>query len=220
LRCEKKTLAADWSLHAGESHYFTLQYSNSYSNKIPKPVQALSALEETARFWKRWTKRNRYRGPYRDQVERSLITLKALTYAPSGGFVAAPTASLPEKIGGIRNWDYRFCWLRDTTFSLQGLLECGFEEEARAWLGWLNRSFAEAADTSVERLQCYEGINEEKAIGKFDESLQRLCVELTAKSNSVDWEVSANRVAWPAVLQRGAIAKCFATRKAVRVADR
>jgi len=140
LRCEEETLAADWSLRAGRSYYFTLQYSNSYSDKPPKPVQAERALEETARFWKRWTTRNRYRGPYREQVERSLITLKALTYAPSGGFVAAPTASLPEKIGGIRNWDYRYCWLRDTTFSLQGLLECGFEEEARAWLGWLNRS--------------------------------------------------------------------------------
>ncbi len=140
LRCEKETLAADWSLHAGKSYYFTLQYSNSFSDRTPKLVHAESALEETARFWKRWTTHNQYRGPYREQVERSLITLKALTYAPSGGFVAAPTASLPEKIGGIRNWDYRFCWLRDTTFSLQGLLECGFEEEARAWLGWLNRS--------------------------------------------------------------------------------
>ena len=140
LRREEATLAADWFLQAGKSYYFTLQYSNSYSDKIPKPVHGESALEETARFWKRWTRRNRYRGPYREQVERSLITLKALTYAPSGGFVAAPTASLPEKIGGVRNWDYRFCWLRDTTFSLQGLLECGFEEEARAWLGWLNRS--------------------------------------------------------------------------------
>jgi GH15 family glucan-1,4-alpha-glucosidase len=140
LRCEKETLAADWSLQAGKTHYFTLQYTNSYSDVLPKPVQAERALEQTARFWKRWTSCSRYRGHYREQVERSLITLKALTYAPSGGFVAAPTASLPEKIGGIRNWDYRFCWLRDTTFSLQGLLECGFEEEARAWLSWLNRS--------------------------------------------------------------------------------
>ncbi len=102
-------------------------------------MQAQRALKETARFWKQWTARNKYHGPYREQVERSLITLKALTFAPSGGFVAAPTTSLPEKIGGIRNWDYRYCWLRDTTFSLQGLLECGFKNEARAWLGWLNR---------------------------------------------------------------------------------
>ena len=140
LRCGKETLDADWSLRAGRSCYFTLQYSNSYSDQIPKPVRAVGALNETARFWKRWTARNRYRGPYREQVERSLITLKALTYAPSAGFVAAPTTSLPENIGGIRNWDYRFCWLRDTTFCLQGLLECGFKKEARAWLGWLNRS--------------------------------------------------------------------------------
>ena len=136
----KQALVADWFLGAGKTCHFTLQYSNSYSDKIPAPVQAKSALKRTTRFWKQWVARNQYRGRYREQVERSLITVKALTYAPSGGFVAAPTSSLPEKIGGVRNWDYRFCWLRDTTFSLQGLLECGFEKEARAWLGWLNRS--------------------------------------------------------------------------------
>ncbi|MGA9527879.1 MAG: glycoside hydrolase family 15 protein [Terriglobales bacterium] len=140
LRCDKNTLFADWSLRAGNSSHFTLQYSNSFSEKLPKTVHANVALKKTAGFWKQWIGRNRYRGQYREQVQRSLITLKALTYAPSGGFVAAPTTSLPEKIGGVRNWDYRFCWLRDTTFSLQGLLECGFEEEARDWLSWLNRS--------------------------------------------------------------------------------
>ncbi len=140
LRCAKHNLVANWSLPAGNSCYFTLQYSNSYNDKLPTPVRAEAALHKTTRFWEDWSRHNTYHGPYREQVERSLITLKALTYAPSGGFVAAPTASLPEKIGGIRNWDYRFCWLRDTTFSLQGLLGCGFEKEARAWLGWLHRS--------------------------------------------------------------------------------
>ncbi len=133
-------LSGKWSVRAGECYWFTLQYSNSYSQKPPPSVHPQGALCSTTHFWRKWISKSNYRGRYKEQVERSLITLKALTYQPSGGFVAAPTTSLPEKIGGIRNWDYRFCWLRDTTFSLQGLLECGFEKDARAWLGWLSRS--------------------------------------------------------------------------------
>ena len=140
LRDDDNRLTAEWTVKEGKSSYFTLQYSNSYSDREPPPVSAGAAQRETTRFWRKWIAQNKYRGPYRSQVERSLITLKALTYAPSGGFVAAPTTSLPEKLGGIRNWDYRFCWLRDTTFCLQGLLECGFEDDARAWLGWVGRS--------------------------------------------------------------------------------
>jgi GH15 family glucan-1,4-alpha-glucosidase len=133
-------LAAEWPVRFGETHYFTLQYSNSYSDPEPPKVSPRSAQGKTARFWRKWIGGSTYRGQYREAVERSLITLKALTYAPSGGLVAAPTTSLPEKIGGIGNWDYRFCWLRDSTFSLQVLTECGLNEDARAWLGWLNRS--------------------------------------------------------------------------------
>jgi GH15 family glucan-1,4-alpha-glucosidase len=136
----KGNLHADWSVNKDETYYFTLQYSNSFADEEPPALSARTAQQQTARFWRKWIARSEYHGPYREQVERSLITLKALTYAPSGGFVAAPTTSIPEKIGGVRNWDYRFCWLRDTTFSLQGLVECGFQEEARAWLGWLSRA--------------------------------------------------------------------------------
>ena len=133
-------LVADWSLKNRESYYFTLQYSNSYSQDEPPVVSAKGAQQKTTRFWRDWIAQSKYRGKYREQVERSLLTLKAVTYAPSGGFVAAPTTSLPEKPGGIRNWDYRFCWLRDTAFSLQGWLECGFRQDARACLGWLSRT--------------------------------------------------------------------------------
>lgn len=133
-------LAAEWPVCLGDTHYFTLQYANSYANPKPPKVSPESAQRKAARFWREWIKGSRYRGQYREAVERSLITLKALTFAPSGGLVAAPTTSLPEKIGGIRNWDYRFCWLRDSTFSLQVLTGCGLKRDARAWLGWLNRS--------------------------------------------------------------------------------
>ncbi|MGH9511842.1 MAG: glycoside hydrolase family 15 protein [Terriglobales bacterium] len=135
-----ENLSAEWTVGAGETFHFTLQYSSSYSGREPQAVSPGGALKTTARFWKRWIGQSKYRGPYRKQIERSLLTLKALTYAPSGGLVAAPTAALPEKVGGVRNWDYRFCWLRDTTFSLEALLECGFKEDAKSWLGWLNRA--------------------------------------------------------------------------------
>ena len=140
LTCKGGDLAAAWTIKAGETHAFVLQRSNAYNDDEPGTVDAADLQNRAAAYWTSWLSQNTYQGPYREAVERSLITLKALTYAPSGGFVAAPTTSLPEKVGGIRNWDYRFCWLRDTTFSLKGLLDCGFKEDARKWVQWLSRS--------------------------------------------------------------------------------
>jgi GH15 family glucan-1,4-alpha-glucosidase len=133
-------MAADWKVKAGETYTFVLQHSSSYGEAPPKPLDPEQELEKTVRHWQAWCARNRYEGPYKAMVERSLLTLKALSYAPSGGFVAAPTTSLPEKPGGIRNWDYRFCWLRDTELSLTGMQQCGYNEDAKAWLDWLARS--------------------------------------------------------------------------------
>ncbi len=133
-------LRAKWIAREGETYRFVLQHSTSYGEPEPPALDAEQAQEEVLRYWHGWTAQNTYRGAYRDAVERSLLTLKALTYAASGGYVAAPTTSLPEKIGGIRNWDYRFSWLRDTTFSLLGLLHCGYRQDAKAWLEWLSRS--------------------------------------------------------------------------------
>ena len=140
LRCEKGDLAAEWLVHDGETYFFTLQHSNSYLEPIPSAINAEQAEQETVAHWSEWISRSTYRGPYRDAVERSMLTLKGLTSAESGGFIAAPTTSLPEKVGGRRNWDYRFCWLRDTTFSILGLMHCGYRTEAKAWLEWLSRS--------------------------------------------------------------------------------
>ena len=133
-------LTADWVAEAGESYFFVLQHSTSYKDPEPMPIDALQAERDTVEYWKKWISQSTYRGQYKEAVDRSLLTLGALTYSDSGGIVAAPTTSLPEKVGGIRNWDYRFCWLRDTTFSLLALTHCGFEDEARAWLKWLSRS--------------------------------------------------------------------------------
>ncbi len=140
LRCEEGDLTAEWMAKAGVSYFFVLQHSISYGEPPPAPVDARQALDATLAHWRKWSSRSTYHGRYKRAVERSLLTLKALTYAQTGAFVAAPTTSLPEKVGGTRNWDYRFCWLRDSTFSLLGLLHCGHSEEARAWLQWLARS--------------------------------------------------------------------------------
>ena len=99
-------------------------------------------MQATEAWWREWTTRCTYTGPYRDAVVRSLIVLKALTYEPTGGIVAAPTTSLPEFIGGVRNWDYRFCWLRDATLALLALVSCGYTDEAGAWRAWLIRAIA------------------------------------------------------------------------------
>ncbi len=128
-------------MEAGERKAFSLTWGRSYL-ELPTPIDALAALERTTAWWVEWSKSCTYEGPYREEVVRSLVTLKALTYAPTGGMVAAPTTSLPEQIGGSRNWDYRYCWLRDATLTLYALMNAGYTAEARAWSDWLVRAIA------------------------------------------------------------------------------
>jgi GH15 family glucan-1,4-alpha-glucosidase len=126
---------------AGEHVPFMLTWQPSYEGP-PERCDAAAVLSEATRFWRAWAFRCTYEGPHRDAVIRSLITLKALTYTPTGGIVAAATTSLPEDIGGVRNWDYRYCWLRDATITLEALLRTGYTEEAAAWRAWLQRAIA------------------------------------------------------------------------------
>jgi GH15 family glucan-1,4-alpha-glucosidase len=135
---------SEFTVGAGETVPFTLTYAPSHLPP-PEPADPQAALAEAERFWTEWSGRARTEeGERRGAVMRSLITLKALTYAPTGGIVAAPTTSLPETLGGIRNWDYRFCWLRDATLSLLALMNAGYYEEAGAWRDWLLRAVAGA----------------------------------------------------------------------------
>jgi GH15 family glucan-1,4-alpha-glucosidase len=132
---------ASFSLGEGERKSFVLTWHPSHEPP-PKEVNAAESLAETQSYWKEWSARCTYRGEWRGAVLRSLITLKGLTYAPTGGIMAALTTSVPEKIGGVRNWDYRFCWLRDATFTLYSLMQAGYKEEASAWSNWLLRAVA------------------------------------------------------------------------------
>ncbi len=140
LEIEDGDLAAEWVVKTGETYFFDLQYSLSYVEAEPPSQDAEQMEKETIQYWTKWISQSTYKGNYKNAVERSLLTLKALANYNSGGIVAAPTTSLPEKVGGIRNWDYRFCWLRDSTYCLLGLTHCGYTEEAKAWLNWLSRS--------------------------------------------------------------------------------
>jgi GH15 family glucan-1,4-alpha-glucosidase len=135
------TTVAEFELDAGEEVPFVLTWYQSHK-PVPAPVDARAATHDTTAWWEEWSARCCVDGPHRELVQRSLITLKALTYAPTGGIVAAPTTSLPEQLGGVRNWDYRFCWVRDATLTLQSLLHAGYTEEARAWRDWLLRAVA------------------------------------------------------------------------------
>jgi GH15 family glucan-1,4-alpha-glucosidase len=132
---------AGFVVREGERVPFALSWVPSHLG-APAEVDVDAALQHTREFWTEWAGRCTYSGRYRDAVVRSLITLKALTYEPTGGIVAAPTTSLPEDIGGIRNWDYRYCWLRDATITLEALLRTGYTEEAAAWREWLGRAIA------------------------------------------------------------------------------
>jgi GH15 family glucan-1,4-alpha-glucosidase len=132
---------AEFTVHAGQSEPFSLTWHPSTEGP-PPPLDPRWAVRHTEQWWRDWAARCTYEGDWRDAVMRSLLTLKALTYAPTGGIVAAATTSLPETLGGVRNWDYRYCWVRDATFTLYSLLLAGYEAEARAWRDWLVRAVA------------------------------------------------------------------------------
>ena len=138
---EDLATVAEFLLEPGDRMPFVLTWRESHQ-PAPEPVHPDRALRETEHYWRQWLEQCTYDGRWRDAVVRSLITLKALTYAPTGGIVAAPTTSLPEQLGGVRNWGYRFCWLRDATMTLQALMYAGFEVEARDWRRWLLRAIA------------------------------------------------------------------------------
>ena len=142
-------VTADFIVRAGQRVAFVLTYQPSHLDD-PARVSAHEAVADTERFWTDWIGRCTYDGPYADAVRRSLVLLKALTYAPTGGMVAAATTSLPELVGGARNWDYRYCWLRDATFTLRALLGTGYVAEAKAWRDWLLRAIAgDPADLQI-----------------------------------------------------------------------
>ncbi len=141
VRGENMKTVAEFEVKAGERVPFSLNYRSSFK-AAQEAVDPERALADTESEWRAWTERCAYRGRWREAMVRSLITLKALTYGPTGGIIAAPTTSLPEQWGGVRNWDYRYCWLRDATFTLNALLLAGYHEEAGAWREWLLRAVA------------------------------------------------------------------------------
>ena len=162
-RGQDMTTRSEFTVRAGERVPFLLMWHPSH-HAPPPPIDVEDALHQTTLWWEEWASRCTYEGPWRDQVLRSLVTLKALTYAPTGGIVAAPTTSLPEKIGGVRNWDYRYCWLRDATFTLYALMTGGYTDEAVAWRNWLLR--VAAGDPS--RLHIMYGMRGERRLPEME----------------------------------------------------
>lgn len=163
LRLDGGDVRASFTLEAGQRASFVIAWHEAHVPP-PRPAARDAAVEDTAAWWRAWSERCAVRGPLRDQVVRSLVTLKALTYSPTGGVVAAPTTSLPERIGGPRNWDYRYCWVRDATFTLVALMDAGYVDEARAWRDWLLR--AVAGDPS--ELQIVYGIGGERRLPEVE----------------------------------------------------
>jgi GH15 family glucan-1,4-alpha-glucosidase len=142
---------------------FVLTWHLSWED-APAPVDPIAVVAETDAWWRAWSERSTYRGAWQDEVERSLITLKALTYAPTGGIVAAATTSLPESLGGVRNWDYRFCWIRDAALALEALMAAGYVEEATQWRDWVMRAVA----GDPEDLQIMYGLGGERRLDEYE----------------------------------------------------
>jgi GH15 family glucan-1,4-alpha-glucosidase len=163
LRGQGLSTVAAFSVAAGETVPFVLTHSAGHL-RPPPGIDPLAALDRTEAFWRDWCARGTYRGPDGAAVQRSLLTLKALTYHPTGGIVAAPTTSLPEALGGSRNWDYRYCWLRDAALTLQALMGGGYYEEAQAWRDWLRRSVA----GSPSQLQIMYGLAGERRLVEWE----------------------------------------------------
>lgn len=159
LQGRDKATHAAFTVGEGESVDFALSWGQSHLQP-PAGFDAGKALDQTEAFWRDWSARCKYQGAWKPAVLRSLLTLKALTYAPTGGIVAALTTSLPEQLGGQRNWDYRFCWLRDSTLTLIALMEGGYYDEAQAWRHWLHR----AAAGSPDELRIMYGIAGERQL--------------------------------------------------------
>ncbi len=157
LSGENLKTCGKFTVKEGESVPFVLTYGPSFQG-LPRLIDVEDALNDTIKFWEKWAGQSRLHGQYAAQLERSLITLKALTYRKTGGIVASPTTSLPEKIGGERNWDYRYCWLRDATFTLLALMNAGYFDEAKAWHDWLLRAVAGSPD----QVQIMYGIHGER----------------------------------------------------------
>ncbi len=153
---------ARFEVDAGQTVPFVMTHCPSHFG-LPRPLDAGSALSETEAFWKSWSDRCAVAGEWAEPIRRSLITLKALIYAPTGGIVAAPTTSLPEQLGGVRNWDYRICWLRDATLTLLALMDAGYYEEAGAWREWLARAVA----GSPEQTQIMYGLGGERRLPEW-----------------------------------------------------
>ena len=169
LRCDVPTegknlsTVARFQVAQGERKYFVLTWYPAHL-PVPEAIDVEHELEETRKYWREWAARCTYDGEWRDTVVRSLLTLKAMTYAPTGGIMAALTTSLPEKLGGVRNWDYRFCWLRDATLTLFSLMRSGYTEEASAWSNWLLRAIA----GDVSQLQIMYGPGGERRMTELE----------------------------------------------------
>ena len=160
---EDMTTVSEFTLEAGQRFSFVLTWFPSHEI-APDPVDAEAALTETESFWHEWANDCRHRGDYHEEIHQSLMVLKALTYQPTGGIVAAPTTSLPESIGGARNWDYRYCWLRDASLTLIAMLDTGYVDEAMSWRQWLLRAIAGEASA----VQVVYGIAGERRLNELE----------------------------------------------------